>query len=600
MDREAVGWLTLERAGYAGAVVLSLVVRLLLIGAWPLGPAEAAQALPAVAAAAGREFGLDGISPLLFSMQRLLFVLFGASDAWARAWPAVLGGFAPLLFQALSRPLGRGGALVAAYLWALSPMAVFTSRLALGSGLVPVFALLVVSGVAWSLRADSTHTQRLALTVAAGALGLLLASGPGAYTVILMALPAALIWHRSLATLSDMVKACWKQAAGTLLLCFALGSTFFFMAPSGLAAAADLLGSWITALRPRDGEYRGWEIGWRLVLSEPVLLAFGLVGVVTALKRKDRFGIFAGAFAGLALLLSLIGAGRHPSDLGLIVLALTFLAGPVIARALLSAWSCRRDIDAWLLVTVSTILLLSAALCLPGIFNPGNTASWRQLYAVVGIVTAVLAGLVWLVYGVWGTWRTVALAAPVVPLLFGLVWSLGQVTAINYDPGAWRQPGVLHVEPAPAWIDLQRGVDDLASLHGTGKGEGAIDLVLSPLEREGLEPALRWALRAYQNVRVVPSVSPAPAPVVVAAPGEQPRLSSRYSGTEIAVLQRWEPSALPDFYSRLRWVLYREARQPGEALSVVLWMKRLELPSAPAGDESMLGGVETHGGVMEQ
>ena len=599
-SQELMTWLTLERAAYGGAVVLALMFRLLLLGTLPLGPAESAQALPAAAAAAGREFDLIGVSPLLFGMQRLLFVLFGASDAWARAWPALLGGLAPLLFLALSRPLGRGGALVAAYLWAISPMAVFTSRLGLGSGLVPFFALVVVSGVAWSLRPDSDHTQRLALTAAAGALGFMLASGPGAYTVLLMALPAALIWRRSLATLSDALKACWTQAVGALLLCFALGSTFFFVAPSGLAAAADLLGSWIAALRPGHGEYQGWEIGLRLLLSEPVLLGFGLAGVCTALKRKDRFGIFASGFAALAILVSLIGSGRHPSDVGIVVLALTFLAGPVIAGALLSAWTCRREIDAWLLVTVSTILLLSAALCLPGIFNPANTASWRQLYSVVGIVTAALAGLVWIVYGVWGNWRTVALAAPMVPLLFGLAWGLGQVTAINYDRGAWRQPGVLHEVPTPAWIDLEQGVLDLASFYGTGKGEGAIDLVPSPVERKALDPVLRWTLRAYPNVRMTPSALPAAAPIVVAPVGEQPRLSSLYSGTEIAILQSWDPSALTDFYSRLRWVLYREAKQPGEALSIVLWMKRPELPAARTGEGSALGGTETQRGVTEQ
>jgi hypothetical protein len=598
-SQEVMGWLTLERAAYSGAVVLALMFRLLLLGAETLGPAEAAQALPAVAAAAGREFELNGVSPLLFGLQRLPFVLFGASDAWARAWPALLGGLAPLLFLGLSRPLGRGGALVAAYLWAVSPMAVFTSRLGLGNGLVPIFALAIVSGVAWSLRADSAHSQRLGLTVTAGAIGLLLASGSGAYTVLMMALPAALIWRRSLPILASALKACWKQAAGVFLLCLVLGSTFFFMAPSGLAAAADLLGRWVRALRPEGGEYGGWEIGLRLVLSEPVLLVFGLAGVVMAFKRKDRFGIFASIFAGLALLVSLVGSGRHPSDLGLVVLALILLAGPVIARVLLSAWPCRREIDAWLLVSVSTMLLLSAALCLPGILNPGNTASWRQLYTAVGIVTAVLAGLVWLVYGVWWNWRTVALAAPVVPLFFGLAWGLGQVMAINYDRGAWRQPGVLHEAPAPAWGDLQQGVLDLASLHGTGKGEAAIDLVLSPLERESLDPALRWALRAYPNVRVIPSLSPAVAPVVVTLPGEQPRLSSRYSGTEIVVLQRWDPSALTDFYSRVRWVLYREAKQPGEARSIVLWMRRPELPAGSAGEGTELGGTEPQSGFIE-
>jgi hypothetical protein len=599
VGQETMSWLTLETAAYGGAVVLALALRLLLLGTWPLGPAEAAQALPALAASAGREFDVTGLSPLLFGLQRILFVVFGASDAWARAWPALLGGLAPLLFFGLRDPLGRPGALAAAYLWALSPMAVFPSRLGLGDGLVPIFALAIVSGMAWSVRQDSPRAGRLGLVAAGAALGFLLASASGAYTAILMGVSAALVWRRSLTALSDALRASWKQVGGTSLLCFALGSTFFFMVPGGLAAAADLLGNWVTALRPGVGEYQAQEIGLRLLLSEPVLLFFGLAGLVAAVRRNDRFGIFAGISLAIVLFVALIGGGRHPADLGLSVLVLTFLAGPVIARVLRAGWSCRHEVDAWLLVTVSTILLLSAALCLPGIFNPSNTASWRQLYTAVGIVTAALAGLIWLVYGVWGNWRTVALAAPLVPLLFGLVWGLGQISGTNYDRGALRQPGVLHEVPAPAWVDLQRELLDLASLHGNGRGEGRIDLVLPYTEKDSLEPVLRWALRAFPNVRMASNISLAAAPVVVALPGEQPRLGSGYSGTEIAVLQRWEPSVLPDFYSRLRWVLYREAKQPGKVQTVVLWMKRPELPELPVDAGALFNGAQSPNRMQE-
>jgi hypothetical protein len=479
-------------------------------------------------------------------------------------------------------------------------MVVFTTRLGLGSGLVPTLALAVVAGVALSVQSDAYRGRRLGLSLAAGALGLLLASGAGAYTVILFALPAMLVWRRSLAPVLELLKTHWKQVGGTFLLCYVLGATFLLMAPDGLAAAADLLGSWVAALRPGIGEYQAWEIGLRLLLSEPVLLVFGLAGLVTALRRQDRFGVFAGISAGLAILVSLIGGGRHPADLALVLLVLTFLAGPVITRVLVSAWSCRHEVDAWLLVTVSTVLFLAAALCLPGVFNTANTTSWRQLYEIVGIVTLALVGLLWLVYGVWGNWRTVMLTFPLVPLLFGLAWGMGQLNGINYDRGAWRQAGVLHEVPAPALADLQRIALDLASLHGTGKGEGTLDLILPLAERASLQPELQWALRAFPNVRLASSVSPAPAPIVIASPGEQPRLSSRYSGTEISVLQRWEPSMLTDFYSRLRWVLYRESARTGEMQDIVLWAKRLEIPVASRTEGAPVNGSQSQSGEIEQ
>ncbi len=51
---------------------------------------------------------LTGVSPLLFGLQRLLFMFFGAGDAAARFWPALFGGLAPLLFYALRDRLTRG------------------------------------------------------------------------------------------------------------------------------------------------------------------------------------------------------------------------------------------------------------------------------------------------------------------------------------------------------------------------------------------------------------------------------------------------------------------------------------------------------------
>jgi hypothetical protein len=45
-------WLTVERAAYAGIAILALGLRLYGLGQTLLGPAEAAQALPAWAAAA--------------------------------------------------------------------------------------------------------------------------------------------------------------------------------------------------------------------------------------------------------------------------------------------------------------------------------------------------------------------------------------------------------------------------------------------------------------------------------------------------------------------------------------------------------------------
>ena len=442
-------WLTVERAAYAGIAVLALGLRLYGLGRVPLGPAEAAQALPAWAASAGQPYDLIGVGPLLFGLQWLLFALFGAGDAVARFWPALAGGLAPLLFYALRDRLTRGGALIGGLLWALSGVAVFTGRLGLGDSLVAPLALALLAAVnIWARRtaaAEETGATSAGtpLRWAAVALGLLLISGPAAYTTLLAGLIAALWWRGALPALWSSLKADRRGVSLAFLVPLVLGATSFFLAPTGLAAAADLLGRWLLGLRPGADAYGTWEILYRLLLSEPLLVGFGIAGLIWALLRRDRFGVWAGMAAGIALLVPLFGRARHPVDLALVVLPLTLLAGPAIARALRPVRLWRDDPEPWLLTTLSLVLLSTAALSLPSAWTPANTAEWRQLYTGIGIVTAVLAVLVWVAYGVFGNWRTVGQAVPVVLLVFGAAWGVGQVVALSFDRGAGREAAAL-------------------------------------------------------------------------------------------------------------------------------------------------------------
>ena len=71
----------------------------------------------------------------------------------------------------------------------------------------------------------------------------------------------------------------------------------------------------------------------RLLLSEPLLVGFGIAGLIWVLRRGDRFGIWAGMTAGSALLIPLLGRGRHPVDLALVVLPLTLFGRACSYRA---------------------------------------------------------------------------------------------------------------------------------------------------------------------------------------------------------------------------------------------------------------------------
>lgn len=566
-------WLTVERAAYAGLAVIALGVRLWGLGAAALGPEEAVQALPALAAAQGNLPDLAGVSPLLHALQRITFSLFPASDAAARFWPALLGGLSVLLFYALRDRLTQGGALAAAALWALSPLAVWSSRLGAGDGLAPAATLALLAAINVLARGRAgARDVALAGTALAG----LLLSGTAAYTAVVAGLLALVWWRGDVADMWAQVKAHRRAALVGLLGALLLGATFFMLTPAGLAAGWSLLGAWLAGLAPGGGEYGLWEQARRMLLSEPLLLVFGVVGLAQAWRRGDRTGQWLSFAAAVALWPALIGRGRHPLDLALVALALALLSGPAVARVLAAAWSERERADAWLLLALTLAFLFSASIAVPSALNPANRADWRTLYTGVGAGTLVLALLVWLAYGALGSWGVVARTWPMVPLLLGLAWGGGQVTALSYDRGAWRQPAVLHEVAAADLADLQTTLRDLAALKGGGTREAQIDLVWPAQPADLMLPMLRWQLRSFPNARVGASVPADPAPLVITPVADQPRLADRYSGAEFAVLQRWQPVGFESAQDGIRWLLYRETRRAPEKGKAILWVDRSE------------------------
>lgn len=556
--------LTIEQAGYGLAVFIALGVRLWNLGASTLGPAEALQAMPAVAALSGAAPDLGGVSPLLHVLQRIAFALFGASDSAARFWPAVLGGLSPALFFAFRSYLTPGGALAGAFLWSLSPLGVWSSRLALGDALTPVIALAMFAALA-AIKRGGKWGAWLGL-----AAGLLLISGSNAYTVLLGMIATAL-WP------PPGVRAIWSGIRGEARLVLAglllalITATCWLAEPAGLAAGVGLLGSWLSDLIPGRGEYSVAEILMRLVISEPLSLAFGIAGAISFIRRAERVGAWLGMATALALLVALVGRGRHPMDLSLVALGLTLLAGPVVARVLGYACEWRRDRDPWLLILVSLSMLAASAIGLPSALNAANNMEWRSLYAGVGIATLVMSVVVWIAYGVWDDWRTVARFVPIVPLLLGIAWQMSSMVSLTFDYGAGRQSGIIHVMPATDLVDLQGDLRDLSALSGGGEREANVDVIWPSLATDTVMPVLQWQLRAFPNVRFQASIPPDVAPLVLTPVEDQPRLNN-YSGAEFAVLQRWTVAQLPDPDSVLRWVLFREALTPPEKTRLILWV----------------------------
>jgi hypothetical protein len=579
-----VARLTVERVSYAALAAAALFLRLFDLGARPLGPAEAAQALPAWQAANGNAYALSGVSPLLFGLQRWLFTPLSGNDGLARFWPALFGALAVALFYGLRDRLGRDGALVAALLWAFSPLAVFTSRRGLGTALVPPLALALLVCLNLALRRDAetaTNGRARALAWAGGVFGALLAAGAGAYTVVLFALIAALIWRGVAAELWEAGRGAWRTAGIAAVISLALWATAFFTAPAGLAAAADLLGGWLHGLIPAAGTYTPWQILRDLLVSEPLLVGFAVGGFIMAARWRDGFGIFAGLAALVALLVALVGAGRQPVDLGLVVLALVCLAGPAVAWSLRAVWRWRVELDFWLLIGLSLSLVVTMAISLAGLVSDTDPTH-RSLYiAILAGVLLLFAGL-WIIYGIWGSWRVVGRTLPVVAFIVAGVWALGQLNGLNFNLDPLRQTAVLAEAPGPGWGDFNTEIRNLSAVNGGGGHEARIDLLLPAGDATPLAPVLRWALRDDPALRVLTTVPADPAPLVVAPADLKVALGDRYSGQNFTLLERWQPASLGSLSEQVHWLIYRDAKTPpSQTWDVVLWAA-LGTSAAPA------------------
>jgi hypothetical protein len=156
-------------------------------------------------------------------------------------------------------------------------------------------------------------------------------------------------------------------------------------------------------------------------------------------------------------------------------------------------------------------------------------------------------------------------------LVFGLAWHVSEMVSLSYERGAWRQPAILHDEPASNLADLQKLLQDFGGLTGGGR-DASVNVAWPDLVTDPAFPVLQWQLRDYEAATFGAAVPSQPARVVITPVQAQGRLEG-YSGQEFGILQRWTTAQLPDFSSVLRWLLYREARTAPAKTRAIFWVK---------------------------
>ncbi len=339
-NRVVTSWLTVERVAYGAIGLLAAWLRFLQLGLRPLNGAEAEQALAAFRFTQGAtQAAPAGTIPTLFTGNVLGFTIMGSSDAIGRWLPALAGVVLALLPYGLRQRLGRGGALAASLLLAISPSAVYLSRSLDSAIVVAACGLAIVVGL---LNYVDTR-QSGYLYFAAAALGLGLAAGPGIYSLLLILLAFGLLLYavdrlREREGAWASVQVAWLAArsekglavkAGAVLAAtFGLVAMTFILHPAGIGHAADLLGAWARGFLPEAGGQPLFYPFMLLLRYEALILFLGLVELVRWAVRgrggqpeSDRYGssfphtAFLVFWSLVATLLLLVPGHRSPGNL---------------------------------------------------------------------------------------------------------------------------------------------------------------------------------------------------------------------------------------------------------------------------------------------
>jgi uncharacterized protein (TIGR03663 family) len=577
---QAVSRLTIEQALWILITIAALVLRVAKLDAALLSRYEAGEALAAWQAVSGQQMPAAGYSPLLFTVDALLFALFGASDAIARLLPALCGTVLVITPSLLRRHLGRLGALCAGIYLTLSPTLLVASRQLDGVVVGDLAGMVFLIGIVRFLGTE--NRSWLGLSAAGLALGVV--SSPSSYG-LLLALGVAgisVVW----AWPDPGVRRIWARfaphAGYMLAICLLTGfglSTAMGWNPAGLGSVGNLLATWIARFGSA-AELPTASPVKLLVVYDPLALIFGIGGLAWAMRRGRRLGTFLGVWAAVGILLLLLMPGRTPLDVSWVVLSLSLLLGLGIEALVQNLRDHGHWLNEGLHVPVVVFLWIHLYLML----------SRYSVYAdatdlALALLTVALPGLLALVFGLAmkldAALRAVVVGTAIV--LLGLTLSAG-----------WGGAFIRQSDPrellarAPTATEVR---DLLQTLRDLSWRETGFPTTLSVLYEVPLDPVVAWYLRDFGAARAVERLRSedivatweAGGAVLTADAGALTRLealNSEYAGQDFVLRRRWSPSEVacvwewpPRCQDAVGWLLLRKTLAPPVASQqVVLWV----------------------------
>ncbi|MGC9398200.1 MAG: hypothetical protein ACP5HM_03590 [Anaerolineae bacterium] len=539
---------------WGGLLIVALGLRLGALDLVPLSPDEARIALLSLDVVRGEGWPASTDTPLLLMGNALLFLLLGPTEVTARLLPALAGVGLVAVPWLWRRRLGESGALVAAALLTLSPIALFDAR-RLDAGIIAVL------GAALVITALATRSPHPHLLLGPG-LALGLTGGPLFYDVLL---PGLLAWALARHLLSETAPLGRKALLRGLLLGVGgalLTATGFGLRWSGWSEPASGLAAWVQSWWSGDD-----AVGLGpLLLYEPLTLLLVGVSLYFDARRADGTLLLPGLWAVVSALLIWL---RAASPLAALV-PLALLAGRGAAHllsALKKAWTTGLHLFLTFLFWgfAGLVLIRQTSYLQQGLeFFLASLVVLVQVLLIMGFASATH-----LTTACRSFWIGTALILLLLQVSFAWRLNYNEATA-PYEPLTTTLAS-RDLYNLPATVESLRRVAHVSPEN--------FELVLVAGE-PGVTAAVRWALRAWPALRVTSTWPVEPPHLVVSPENVTPSAGAveTFRGMAFTATRRAESlvpacsSLMPPICAGpIDWYVFRQSPAPVERTCLILW-----------------------------
>jgi len=556
--------ITTEIFLYGIIFFLAGILRLILLGKIPLIETEASWAYQAWQIWKG-ESTRPGSMIGYLSLTEALFTIFGSGNIVARFWPALAGSFIIWIPFYFRDRLGRIAALVLAAGFALDPALVSLSRMA--DSPIPALVFLLLFAAAF-------HHNRLNWSLLF--LFLALFSGPafwlGAVVVGVTLLLSNILGyldfkeyvHSKFSDFQNYQNRFWSAAGEFFLpalVVLGIGS-FFFSQYQGLSAwmasLPEFLMSWLT-----PSGVSALKVLAALVLSNPLINIFGVLGFLAAWRQNDQVGKIFSLWFGFSLLLVLMYPGRETADLIWVVVPLWVGTAKELVRLFQIAKS------SWVVFTLSgmvAVLITLNWLTLTGmIFQQANQRAVLLQWGLMAASLALALLAMTIVGSEWG-WPSVKKGFA--------VGAAGMLTVYMFS--AMVQGAFLSVgDPKSFWtkefgsgqVGLLLDSIQEVSVVETGRWDSVQGAVING------NATLKWALREFIDIKYYDVYDPSKTtPVLITWEVDNyPVPLNIYRGQDFVITSTpgWTGVFPEDWIS---WIAFRDG--PIDKQDIILWVRQ--------------------------